>query len=482
MSAAKSAPADVPRHPWRENLETAAVAIVMALVLKYFTLEAFQIPTGSMQPTLMGLDATRGNAGGSGVRVFDRILVDKLVPFFRDPERWEVWVFLFPLDRSNRYIKRVVGMPGEELKVAFGDLFVRRTPQEEWKILRKPRHVQDAAWREVWRSDQGERIGDYFDLTGFVEKDGQAVGSGAATASSRRQILDGYTDGYPDALRAALRESGRIVHGQSSVRDLRLRMDVRPDAQHRLLTLLLDWSGDQLRAEVSGPSGDGKVRLLLNDRPLAEGTARLRLDRANSVVFERADETARLLVNGEEVARQEFTSSTRPEQATMGIQPPNRVKFETEGGTLRLEHVGVDRDNHYTNRIGNQEFWSVSIPENEYFMMGDNSSDSADGRAWMSVSVDLATPVDGKRKLEGGTMTSGEHAGPNPRFARTARNGATEMIFRDEWGEEYRYTQGAASAPSAQHTVPRDHFLGRAIFVFWPFPPLAPVARFKAVH
>ena len=42
------------RAPWRDNLEAMTMAIVMALVLKIFVVEAYKIPTGSMQPTLIG--------------------------------------------------------------------------------------------------------------------------------------------------------------------------------------------------------------------------------------------------------------------------------------------------------------------------------------------------------------------------------------------------------------------------------------------
>ncbi|MBJ02340.1 MAG: S26 family signal peptidase, partial [Planctomycetes bacterium] len=67
-------------HPWRENIEAITMAIVVAILLKYFIVEAYKIPTGSMQPTLMG---------NTDTGVFDRVLVDKLSYHYRDPERWE---------------------------------------------------------------------------------------------------------------------------------------------------------------------------------------------------------------------------------------------------------------------------------------------------------------------------------------------------------------------------------------------------------
>ena len=112
-------------HPWRTNIEAVTLALVVAVLFKYFVVEAYRIPTGSMQPTLMGWSDRRG--GG----VFDRVLVDKLCYHYRDPERFEVVVFHFPLDRSRSFVKRIVGMPGEELRIQRGDLF-HRVDGDDW--------------------------------------------------------------------------------------------------------------------------------------------------------------------------------------------------------------------------------------------------------------------------------------------------------------------------------------------------------------
>ena len=65
-------PKEKAKHPFRDNIEVIVFAVAMSLGLKVFALEAYQIPTGSMQPTLMGT-ALRDGAGA----VHDRVLVDK---------------------------------------------------------------------------------------------------------------------------------------------------------------------------------------------------------------------------------------------------------------------------------------------------------------------------------------------------------------------------------------------------------------------
>ena len=69
---------DKSAHPFRENIEVVVFAIVMAMGLKVFAIEAYEIPTGSMQLTLMGTNlidpATKNTDGG----LHDRVLVDKI--------------------------------------------------------------------------------------------------------------------------------------------------------------------------------------------------------------------------------------------------------------------------------------------------------------------------------------------------------------------------------------------------------------------
>ena len=101
--------------PIRHNLEAFGVAILAAVLLKWFCIEAYQIPTSSMQPTLMG--SVEAN-------VHDRILVNKLIQTFRDPKRWDITVFKYPLQKNQNYVKRIIGLPGDEIVLANGMLWV----------------------------------------------------------------------------------------------------------------------------------------------------------------------------------------------------------------------------------------------------------------------------------------------------------------------------------------------------------------------
>ncbi len=98
----------------REYAEAIAIAILLALFIRTFVVQAFKIPSGSMLPTLMIGDHLLVNKFIYGIRVPFNGKV--LVPL-KDPKSGDIIVFKFPKDRSIDYIKRVVGVPGDKIEV-----------------------------------------------------------------------------------------------------------------------------------------------------------------------------------------------------------------------------------------------------------------------------------------------------------------------------------------------------------------------------
>lgn len=109
----------------REYTEAIIVAIILALFIRTFVVQAFKIPSGSMLPTL---------------QIGDHLLVNKFIygikmPFsgntlisISQPEHGDVIVFRFPKDPSVDYIKRVVGVAGDKIEVK--DKVVFRNDQQ----------------------------------------------------------------------------------------------------------------------------------------------------------------------------------------------------------------------------------------------------------------------------------------------------------------------------------------------------------------
>jgi len=86
--------------------------IVIVLVVRSFIVEPFRIPSGSMLPTLEAGDFILVNKFGYGLRA--PVTHDLIAPI-GDPDRGDVAVFRYPRDPGQDYIKRIVGMPGDEV-------------------------------------------------------------------------------------------------------------------------------------------------------------------------------------------------------------------------------------------------------------------------------------------------------------------------------------------------------------------------------
>ncbi len=99
--------------------------ILVVFLLRSFLFEPFKIPSGSMMPTLMIGDLILVNKFHYGVRlpVINRKIID-----IHNPERGDVMVFRFPKDPSTDFIKRVIGLPGDEVMFRDQKLYINGEP------------------------------------------------------------------------------------------------------------------------------------------------------------------------------------------------------------------------------------------------------------------------------------------------------------------------------------------------------------------
>lgn len=195
----------------RETVDSIVIAFVLAFLFRTFEAEAFVIPTGSMALTLMGdhkdlvcsecqypyrASASNESPNNPGEQVAffnapgawkdahtvvssvcpncryrmkydpdvtrepappsykgDRILVTKYSYEFADPSRWDVAVFKNPSQAKINYIKRVVGLPREEVMIYRGDVYVRTPEEEKFRIARKPHDKAVAMAQTVYDND-----------------------------------------------------------------------------------------------------------------------------------------------------------------------------------------------------------------------------------------------------------------------------------------------------------------------------------------
>ena len=98
----------------RENIEAILVAIVLALFIRTFIIQAFKIPSGSMKETLLIGDHILVNKFIYGVKL--PFLQTTIMPV-KNPKRGDIVVFKFPEDPGKDFIKRVIGVEGDEVEV-----------------------------------------------------------------------------------------------------------------------------------------------------------------------------------------------------------------------------------------------------------------------------------------------------------------------------------------------------------------------------
>ncbi len=100
-----------------ENLKSLVIAFVLAMFIRTFFVQAFKIPSSSMYPTL---------------QVGDRLMANKLVYKFRKPKRGEIIIFKYPLDMHKDFVKRLIAVPGDEVKIKEGEIFI------DGKVVKNP--------------------------------------------------------------------------------------------------------------------------------------------------------------------------------------------------------------------------------------------------------------------------------------------------------------------------------------------------------
>jgi signal peptidase I len=114
----------------RENIEAIVVAVILALFIRTFVVQAFKIPSGSMKNTLLVGDHILVNKFIYGIKL---PFIDKTIIPIHNPKRGDIVVFQFPEDPSKDFIKRVIGIGGDVIEIRNKKLFVNGAPV-------KPRH------------------------------------------------------------------------------------------------------------------------------------------------------------------------------------------------------------------------------------------------------------------------------------------------------------------------------------------------------
>lgn len=486
----------------RETVESIVIALILAFLFRTFEAEAFVIPTGSMAPTLMGRhkdlacpkcgspyqlsasDEVTQDGSPLGVEKLveegtcpmcrytadlgpnnpqhkkypsyygDRVLVGKFSYKFHEPRRWDVIVFRYPNEAAINYIKRLVGLPGETIRIRNGDIWTSRE-QGLFQIARKPPEkllamlqpvfdndympqIASCGWPTRWQSESQADA----NATGTWQSQDPAEFSTDGTAAAPtwlryRHRIPSYhqwsmvQDGMP--IRQA-EPKPQLITDFTAYDTGRSRYDVADHRAPNLETLGLHWVGDLALActiDAQSDAGELLFELCKGGRKfhcrlnLDSGRATLAISGADmesfhpaatttctkgrhNILFSNCDDELRLWVDEKPVV---FDAPTTYDD--LGNSEPDDNDLSPVGvasiaAKVKLSHIRILRDIYYI--AAREHSPSISdyadpfpIPReitdfirsrprrntvefvlkpDQFFMLGDNSARSKDGRLW----------------------------------------------------------------------------------------------------
>jgi len=521
-------------RPVRDNIEAFAIAILFAVLLKPFLLEAYMIPTPSMQPAMMGCPP----AG-----VHDRLIVDKLRYALIEPQRFDIAVFRYPIRQVQSYVKRIVGMPNDRFVIAGGNIVPVDAEGREQPPIRKPPRVQSDLWKELFPArmaldGKSRALDGYFAAApgGWNEADGVLTvraerGRSVSltyTDDANGGLADRIFDGYPTSVARAIRGDPDTMNRPfEGVADARIAFRLTPAATPENLAVELDVRQRgkkplRMALLVEGDRGRLTIREAGTEVKASEPFAfPLPAGRATGVRFTHVDGVLVAERDGETLA--ELSCHPWIVLDDLGVKDATLTIAVRGGDRLEFSRLRVERDLHY-KRGSLPKGVPIVVPEGHYFMMGDNPEQSADAREWRAITVG---EVDGRlvdpqrhpeaRRIVGNLrpkpISAPVDADENPVLVTRApnRQGKPDtVVFTDLLGEVHVLAgspnldppskaygmsadiddpgvwfegDAAPRQPPVQRVqfVPREHVLGRPLLNFWPIWPFGPM-RFHFIR
>jgi signal peptidase I len=416
----------------RQTVELIVVLCLSVVVVRTFSAEAYVVPTGSMAPTLLGWhreircsscqsvfmvgiedegqtgEAICPNCGKRGLDDGpsiecggDRVLVEKFLFEFRRPRRWEVAVFHFPGEPSQAYVKRVVGLPGESIRINRGDVFVNdRIARKSLPEVRATRMLvhdsrfqpNDAARFPRWvfhfdapdgRAKTGwKHVGNRFvhergDAAAALADDWLAYKHWDAGRGGYGTMTDfhGYNGNEPRdpneikdvGMEARVTLSGSIESISIALRSCRDRFALLiPTTNARAIELMRNGTRVPIRNR-SNPFAERRLwpRTVLLEAALMDGRFQAAID--GRLLFEPFD--------------YDDPVSKAPTSESL-------LELGVRGGDLEVREMRVYRDIYYTGTLANTPRQGhgirsgVKLGDDEFFVLGDNSPVSNDSRFW----------------------------------------------------------------------------------------------------
>ena len=430
----------------RETIESVAIAFVLAFLFRTFEAEAFVIPTGSMAPTLMGrhkdvkcqicgypyqvsaseevtregqpkenndqiasctcpmcrytmeIDGRNPQPSYSG----DRIIVNKASYQFDDPKRWDVIVFYYPEGAHDNYIKRLVGLPNETLRIRFGNVFIRndknrgpgKAGDEDFQIARKPPDKLLAMLQIVcdndympamtkfgcpvrWKPDHGSQgsAGDWTSAdNASYQIDGQAggevwlryqhlvpwfsqwkmdaLGKPFVLGDTKPHLITDFTaydTGQTVAQVTHTSGPDPAIYGLHWVGDLAVLATAELENNSGQLALELVKGGRKFQCRLDAATGKAALSISGDDTKSFHPTAQTQFRGPGKydLMFSNCDRQLLLWVNGSVAEFDQPTTYDELNNSHPTLADLTPVSVASQGAKLKLSHLKVMRDIYY---------------------------------------------------------------------------------------------------------------------------------------
>ncbi len=402
----------IPPFDWLtfELIETFAVAFIIAMFVKLFLFEIYKVPTSSMEPTILGdcyiqsEDSPRCSSQPVGKMLWtgDRVLVSKIAHIFGGIKRFEPVGFHHPLQRNIVFVKRVIGLPGEDITIIDGEVFYRNegTPNDIFKIAKKPLEIQESIWVPVNIGIREKPLVDYFYLQNVkydLNSETFRINSYQARLKLKKPIQNKF---YSDEL-----------FDTDDVRDIKLFLQIQPFEKKGDAVIIYFFAQTKIYLKINFK--DSYVRMivkennkkLFDDRKginvseyyptsfsllVFDGDIILKVNQKIVLNYTLIDAvTIRKIIKGDGSFTYDSNDFNRILKRLLPYLVPHQVF--PQGRVLNISFHNFDgeikkmklfRDVYYINKGGISKGYVLHIPDKNYFVMGDHSTNSYDSREW----------------------------------------------------------------------------------------------------
>lgn len=346
----------------RRWLWAAAIVALLLALLKALVFGLYHVDTASMEPTI------QGSRGG------ERVLV---LYGGSAPQRFDLAVAL-RAGEDAPLVKRVGGLPNEHVQIVDGDLLIegKRLPPDAPRP--RPIAVFDERWQDPEQAFRATTEGG----AAWQRAQGEwRLDARGEHASGQLALVLDVRDSYLDAQHA-------LVAGETSVNDLVLDLELELAAAGTRVELGLSEEGDrfvlELEARADGQLGARIERRGVESAELASGECACAAGTRHRVRFSNIDNALCFELDGQRrlvasYAQNRFAPEDRLQE---GRNYAPRAWLGGAAGGLAVRGLRLERDLYYTQRGGFATQGALALGPDEYFLLGDNSASSRDGREW----------------------------------------------------------------------------------------------------